>query len=78
MGNKWNIKKFSEEKNFGLWRFNMQEISFQQKCNETFNGETSMHACLTQVEKTKMVDKDKSFIILYLGDNKFPGRRQKV
>lgn len=78
MGNKWNIKKFSKENNFGLWRFNMQEISFQHKCNETFNGETSMHARLTQAENTKMVDKDKSFIILCFRDNKFPGRRQKV
>nr|KYP76711.1 Retrovirus-related Pol polyprotein from transposon TNT 1-94 [Cajanus cajan] len=69
MGNtKYDIEKFSGENDFGLWRIKMEAILIQQGCAEAIKGEEKMPSSLTQKEKTNMIEKAKSAIILCLGD----------
>lgn len=46
----------------------MQIILIQKKCIATLKGERLMLSRLTQTEKAKMMDRAKSFIILFLRD----------
>nr|KYP64673.1 Retrovirus-related Pol polyprotein from transposon TNT 1-94 [Cajanus cajan] len=69
MGNtKYDIEKFSGENDFGLWRIKMEAILIQQGCAEAIKGEEKMSSSLTQKEKTNMIEKARSAIILCLGD----------
>ena len=68
MGTKWDIEKFSGNNDFGLWKVKMEAILIQQKCVEVLKGEAKMAATLSQAEKTEMIDKARSAIILCLGD----------
>lgn len=55
--------KFSGN-DFRLWKVNMQASLIQDKCIDALKGEESMSARLSKVEKTEMVDKTNSIIIL--------------
>nr|KYP64658.1 Retrovirus-related Pol polyprotein from transposon TNT 1-94 [Cajanus cajan] len=69
MGNtKYDIEKFSSENDFGLWRIKMEAILIQQGCAEAIKGDEKMVSSLTQKEKTNMIEKARSAIILCLGD----------
>lgn len=46
----------------------MQVILVQEKCIDALKGEALTPATLTQVQKTEMVDKTRSAIILCLRD----------
>lgn len=46
----------------------MQVVLIQQRCIEVLKGDALMPETLTQAEKTRMVDKAKSVIILCLRD----------
>lgn len=59
MISKYYIDKFSGDNNFRFWKATMQEILIQQKCIGVFES---------LEEKTEMVDKSKSIIILCLVD----------
>lgn len=68
MTSKWEIEKFSKDNDFGLWKVMMQIILIQKKCIATLKGERLMLSRLTQTEKAKMMDRARSFIILFLRD----------
>ena len=65
---RWEIKKFSGNNDFGLWKIKMQALFIQEKCIDALKSEVLMNVSLTQVQKTEMVDKARSVIILCLGD----------
>jgi hypothetical protein len=49
MGSKWDIKKFTRENDFGLWKVKLKAILVQQKCKDALLGEANMPGNLTQV-----------------------------
>ena len=59
---------FMKTTNFELWKVKMQKKLIQDKCIDALKGEESMHARLSKEEKTEMVDKARSTIILCLMD----------
>ena len=65
---RWEIEKFFANNDFGQWKIKMQAILIQEKCIDALKSETLMTTGLTQVQKTEMVDKARSVIILCLGD----------
>jgi len=68
MDSKWNIEKFTEDKDFGLWKVKMEAVLIQQKCEKALKGEGALSVTMSRTEKTKMVDKARSVIVLCLGD----------
>jgi len=68
MGSKWNIEKFIGDNDFGLWKVKMEAVFIQQKCEKALKGEGSLPVTMSRAEKTDMVDKAKSAIVLCLGD----------
>jgi len=71
MGSKWDIEKFTGDNDFGLWKVKMEAVLIQQKCEKTLNGEGVLPVSMSRAEKTKMVDKAKSAIVLCLEDKVF-------
>lgn len=59
MSFKWDIEKFSIE-------VKMQARLIQQRCVEAMKGGELMPSSLTHNEKTVMMDKAESFVILYI------------
>jgi len=53
----------------------MQAVLIQQKCEKALKGEGALPVSMTQAEKTEMVDKARSAIVLCLGDS-FEGCRE--
>ena len=68
MGSKWDIEKFTGLNDFGLWKVKMQAVLIQQKCEKALKGEGGLPDTMSQEEKTEMVDKARSAIVLCLGD----------
>ena len=68
MGSKWDIEKFTGDNDFGLWKVKMEAVLIQQKCEKALKGEGSLPVTMTRAEKTEMVDKARSAIVLCLGD----------
>ena len=68
MGSKWDIEKFIEDNDFGLWKVNMEAVLIQQKCEKALKGEGALPVTMSRSEKTEMVDKARSVIVLCLGD----------
>ena len=68
MGSKWDIEKFTGSNNFGLWKVKMQAMLIQQQCEKALKGEGALPVTMSQAEKTEMVDKTRSDIILCLRD----------
>jgi len=68
MGSKWDVEKFIGDNNFGLWKVKMEAVLIQQKCEKALKGEGSLPATMSRAEKTEMVDKARSAIVLCLGD----------
>jgi len=68
MGSKWDIEKFTGHNDFGLWKVKMEVVLIQQKCEKALKGESALPVNMSRVEKTEMVDKAMSVIVLYLGD----------
>ena len=68
MGSKWDIEKFTEDNDFGLWKVKMEAVLIQQKCEKALKGEGVLPVTMSQVEKTEMVDKARRAIVLCLGD----------
>jgi len=46
----------------------MEVVLIQQKCEKALKGEAVLPVTMSQAEKTKMVDKARSVIVLCLGD----------
>jgi len=69
MGSKWDIEKFTRDNDFGLWKVKMEAVLIQQKCEKALKGEGALPVTMSRAEKTEMVDKAKSVIVLCLGDN---------
>ena len=65
---KYEIEKFTGVNDFGLWRLKMKALLVQQGCLEALKGATAMDAALTEREKTAMIEKAHSAILLSLGD----------
>ena len=65
---KYDIEKFSGENDFGLWRIKMEAILIQHGCAEALKGEERMSESLSSKEKSEMIAKARSAIILCLGD----------
>ena len=68
MGLKWDIEKFTEDNDFGLWKVKMEVVLIQQKCEKALKGEGALPVTMSRAEKIEMVDKAKSAIVLCLGD----------
>ena len=68
MGSKWDIEKFTGDNDFGLWKVKMEAVLIQQKCEKALKGEGSLPVTMSRAEKTEMVDKARSAIVLCLGD----------
>jgi len=68
MGSKWDIEKFTGDKNFGLWKVNMEAVLIQEKCEKALKGEGALMVTMSRAEKTEMVDKARRAIVLCLGD----------
>jgi len=68
MGSKWDIEKFTRDNDFGLWKVKMEAVLIQQKCEKALKGEGALLVTMSQAEKTEMVDKARSAIVLCLGD----------
>ena len=68
MGSKWDIEKFTGSNYFGLGKVKMQAVLIQQKCEKALKGEGVLAVIMSQAEKTEMVDKARSAIVLCLGD----------
>ena len=65
---KYDIEKFLGENDFGLWRIKMEAILIQHGCAEALKGEEKMSESLSSKEKSEMIDRARSAIILCLGD----------
>jgi galactitol-specific phosphotransferase system IIB component len=68
MDSKWDIEKFTGDNDFGLWRVKMEAVLIQKKCEKALKGEGSLPVAMSQEEKTEMVDKAKSAVVLCLGN----------
>jgi len=68
MGLKWDIEKFTRDNNFRLWKVKMEAMLIQQKCEKALKGEGVLPITMSRAEKTEMVDKARSAIVLCLGD----------
>jgi len=68
MGSKWDIEKFTGDNNFGLWKVKMEAVLIQQKCEKALKGEGVLPVTMSRAEKTEMVDKARSIIVLCLGN----------
>jgi len=68
MGSKWDIEKFTGDNDFGLWKVKMEAVLIQQKCEKALKGESASPVTMSRAEKTEMVDKAKSVIVLCLGN----------
>jgi len=66
MSSKWDIEKITGSNDFWLWKVKMEAIFIKQKC--ALKGEGVLRITMSQAEKTEMVDKDRSAIVLCLGD----------
>jgi len=68
MGSNWDIEKFTGDNYFGLWKVKMEAVLIHQKCEKTLKGEGALPVTMSRAEKTEMVDKTRSAIVLCLGD----------
>jgi len=68
MGSKWDIEKFTGDNDFGLWKVKMEVVLIQQKCENALTGEGALPVTMLGAEKTEMVDKARSAIVLCLRD----------
>jgi len=68
MGSKWDIKKFTGDKDFRLWKVKMEAVLIQHKCEKALKGEGALPVTMSRAEKTEMVDKARSAIVLCLGE----------
>jgi len=67
MISKWDIEKFTGDNNFGLSKVKMEALLIQQKCEKALKGEGVLPVTMSRAEKTEMVDKAMSVIVLCLG-----------
>ncbi|KAI9186582.1 hypothetical protein LWI28_018815 [Acer negundo] len=66
---KFEIEKFNEKCDFGMWRKKMKAILVQQKCAKALGGEKDLPATLSADEKQELKELAYSTIILNLTDN---------
>ncbi|KEH41917.1 hypothetical protein MTR_1g057430 [Medicago truncatula] len=66
MGSKWDIEKFIGDNNFGLWKVKMEAVLIQQKCEKALKDEGVLLVTVSRAEKTEMVGKARSAIVLCL------------
>jgi len=62
------VEKFTGDNDFGLWKVKMEAVLIQQKCEKVLKGECALPVTMSRAEKTEMVDKARSVIVLCLGD----------
>jgi len=65
---KYDIEKFSGENDFRLWRIKMEAILIQHGYAEALKGEERMSESLSSKEKSEMIDRARSEIMLRHGD----------
>jgi hypothetical protein len=68
MGSKWDIEKFTGDNEFGLCKVKMEVVLIHQKCEKALMGECALQVTMSHAEKTEMVNKARSVIVLCLGD----------
>jgi len=68
MCSKWDIEKFIGSNDFGLWMVKMEVVLIQQKCAQALKDECVLSVTMSQAEKTEMMFKARSAIVLGLGD----------
>jgi len=68
MSLKWDIEKFTRYNDFGLWNVKMEAVLIQQKCGKALKDEGVLPVTMSRAEKTEMVDKARSAIVLCLRD----------
>ena len=71
MGSKLDIEKFTEDNDFGLWKIKMEAVLIQQMCQKALKGQGALPVTMSRAEKTEMVDKARSAIVLCLKDKFF-------
>lgn len=65
---KFDIERFTGQNDFGLWRIKMKTILVQQGAIDALKGEQDLPELLTAREKSDILDRAHSSIILCLGD----------
>jgi len=65
---KFDIKNFSRENDFGLWRIGIEVIFLQQGCVDAIKGKENMSMLLSRKVKNDMINKVINIIILYFVD----------
>ena len=63
----WDIEKFIGDNDVGLWKVKMKAVLIQQKCEKALNGKGALPVAMSRAEKTEMMDKARSAIVLCLG-----------
>lgn len=71
MGTNWDINKFIGDNDLGLWKVKMKDVLIQQKFAEALKDEVALPATMLQANKTEMVDKAMSVIVLCHTDKGF-------
>ncbi|TXG58315.1 hypothetical protein EZV62_016144 [Acer yangbiense] len=66
---RFEIEKFNEKGDFGMWRKMMKAILVQQKCVKTLEGEKDLPVTLSAEEKQDLMEMAYSTIVLNLADN---------
>ena len=64
----FHVEKFSGENDFGLWRIKMEAILIQHGCAKALKRGERMLESLSSKEKSEMIDRARSAIILCLGE----------
>jgi hypothetical protein len=68
MGSMWDIEQFTGDNDFGLLKVKMEAVLIHQKCKKALKDEGALPITMSQAEKTEMVDKARSVIVLCLND----------
>ncbi|KAL6340066.1 hypothetical protein AAG906_038901 [Vitis piasezkii] len=64
----FDVEKFTSRNDFGLWRLKMRTLLVQQRLQDALLREKNLPNTMQEKEKTKMLEKAHSAIIISLGD----------
>jgi len=67
MDSRWDIEKFTRDNDFGLWKVKIEAVLIHRKCEKALKGEGLLPFTMSKAEKTEMVDKARSAIVMCLG-----------
>ena len=68
MSTKFELEKFIGDNDFGLWKMKMEAVLIKEGLALALKKESELPNTMTEVEKQDVLNKDKSSLILGLGD----------